>query len=182
MSLYLFTRSEQELFQRETSSACVYGEYGCGHSTIFVANNTDAEIVSVDTDAGWVEAVRTSCEREGMKLIHVDLGPVGCWGRPRGYRAEERFPEYTDALWDDSPDLVLIDGRFRVACFFTSLLKAAPGTRILFHDFHRPHYHVVKEVISIEEQADSMALFVVPEQFDRERATELLGHFRRNMD
>jgi hypothetical protein len=37
------------------------------------------------------------------------------------------------------PDLVLIDGRFRLACFLHPLLAAAPGTPILFDDYtNRP--------------------------------------------
>jgi len=67
------------------------------------------------------------------------------------------------------PDLVLIDGRFRVACFLHSLLAAEPGTPILFDDYsNRPHYHLVEESYPIEQTEGRQALFRVPAELDRE--------------
>jgi len=67
------------------------------------------------------------------------------------------------------PDLVLIDGRFRLACFFHSLLAAAPGTPILFDDYtNRPHYQLVEEFCPISETEGRQALFRVPAELDRE--------------
>ena len=67
------------------------------------------------------------------------------------------------------PDLVLIDGRFRVACFLHSLLAADAGTPLLFDDYtNRPHYHLVEEFCPIAQSEGRQALFRVPEELDRE--------------
>ena len=44
--------------------------------------------------------------------------------------------------------MVLIDGRFRVACFLFSLLNAKKDSIIIFDDYmNRSEYHVVEEVL-----------------------------------
>jgi len=81
-----------------------------------------------------------------------------------------RFCSYVASPWRHQvkPDLVLIDGRFRVACFLHSLLNAEPGTRIIFDDYNnRPHYHLVEEFCPTEEREGRQALFLVPDQLDR---------------
>jgi len=67
------------------------------------------------------------------------------------------------------PDLVVIDGRFRVACFLHSLLAAEAGTPILFDDYtNHPRYHLVEEFCPIEQSEGRQALFSVPAELDRE--------------
>jgi hypothetical protein len=56
------------------------------------------------------------------------------------------------------PDLVLVDGRFRVACVFQALLTV-PTARILVHDFwQRPAYHIVLQYTTVLDRADTMVL------------------------
>lgn len=67
------------------------------------------------------------------------------------------------------PDLVLIDGRFRLACFLHSQLAAETGTPILFDDYtNRPQYHLVEEFCPIEQSEGRQVLFSVPAELDRE--------------
>ena len=88
------------------------------------------------------------------------------------YHYLNRFRDYVHSPWRHGslkPDLVLIDGRFRVACFLHSLLAAAPATPILFDDYtNRPHYHLVEEFCPIAETEGRQALFRVPAELDRE--------------
>lgn len=76
-----------------------------------------------------------------------------------------------------SPDLVLIDGRFRVACLLTALLKAKAGTVILFDDYlnRRELYGRVEDLLLMRKQIGRMAEFVVPDVLDR----GLCGTIRR---
>jgi hypothetical protein len=61
----------------------------------------------------------------------------------------------------------MIDGRFRVACFLTSLIYAQPQTVILFDDYEdRPVYHVVEKHLKPVLMAGRMAKFIVPDGVD----------------
>ena len=78
---------------------------------------------------------------------------------------KNNFISYAKAPWSQAilPDTVLIDGRFRVLCFFVSLKYATEGTKILFDDYiNRPHYHIVEEYIKPAQLCGRQSLFIVP--------------------
>lgn len=162
-----------ELFQRVAAGATVYLEYGMGLSTQWVLSNTSAIVHAVDTSREWVENTISAAPhstRSRLNARWVDLGPVKMWGYPVSYRHHRRFHEYVQSLWDShvSPDLVLVDGRFRVCCFLHSMLTAKPGTKIFFDDYvHRPQYHVVEEFARPVEVCGRQSMFVVPPDLDR---------------
>lgn len=169
-----------------------YGEYGMGQSTLAAAGTAASaaarQIQAVDTSAQWLAHVAGQLTDEAaarVRLVHVDLGPVGSWGFPKSYAHRDRFSAYFDAPWQGAfdPDLVLIDGRFRVACFLTSLLRAKPGTLILFDDYtERAYYHIVETFLTPEQRTTRQALFRVPEAVDRDGVSGLLERFVYVMD
>jgi len=179
-------RGDDELFREALATCTVFGEYGCGASTIWCARNTAAQILSVDTSSEWIETVGNATGRPPqLQLVHVDLGRLGDWGRPRDYSRRDRFADYITAPWrfDVKPDVVLVDGRFRVACFLTSLVEADPGTTILFDDYtNRPHFHLVEDYVPVVGQAGTQVKFVVPEKLDRTKIREEIEHFLYVMD
>jgi len=179
---------DDEAFKRIASRSRVYGEYGSGTSTIWMLENTSALVLSVDSSEEWTSTVRARSGHSDRLLAHwVDLGPIGRWGRPLGYSHRDRFSEYADWIWrqDERPDLVLVDGRFRVACFLTALYEADPGTYIVFDDYtSRPHYHVVEEFVSPEIRSGRQAIFTVPKlgAAKREAVANLRDAFRLVLD
>jgi hypothetical protein len=160
--------------------ARVYGEYGVGASTSWMAERTSARIIGVDSSSEWIEKVRASVPPERVDLRHVDVGPLGAWGRPKDFSRRHAFRDYVGGLWnrDQRPDLVLIDGRFRVACFLKSCLEAAPGTHIVVDDYtKRPEYRVMAEFVPPKDVNERQALFVVPTAIDRSSFSEELERF-----
>lgn len=175
-----------QMFKRRLAECKVFGEYGCGASTLWVARHTGAHIISTDTSAFWLQTVQAQLPSpELCDLIHMDVGELGEWGRPLSYAHRAAFEAYQRAPWSRRlrPDTVLVDGRFRVACFLQSLLLSAPGTTIFFDDYvPRPHYHLVEEILPVIELEGNQARFVVPETFDRDLAEKELRMFRYVME
>lgn len=151
---------EEEIatLQRHLDGCEIYLEYGCGGSTLFAGGLGVPSIYSVESDPQWMARIQTGFKRRfGAKsgkllTIYADLGPTGEWGYPNDSSHASKWPDYALAPWrllaqhQQSPGVVLIDGRFRVACFLTTLISAAPGTVILFDDYlNRPQYHVVEQ-------------------------------------
>ena len=161
-----------------------YLEYGTGGSTMLASRMGVPHIVGVESDRTWLEAVRRQVNRSGaggaLELMYVDIGPTGEWGFPVSDIGWRQYAEYPTAPWlnkgtRDKVNLILIDGRFRVACFLASLLFARPGTRILFDDyFDRPYYAGVEAFVQPVARHDRIAEFVVPAQIEREKATAVL--------
>lgn len=180
---------DDALFKNEVREVNVYGEYGCGKSTKWVLSNTSANVIAVETSSKWVSAVKRVNESSHHKLTihHADLGEVGKWGRPLGYGRLNSFPEYTDFLWKQKelPELVLIDGRFRVCCFLTSLKFAEEGTKILFDDYsNRPQYHFVEKYVSPSKECGRQTMFIVPSKagIDMVELEKDILSFRNVMD
>ena len=176
------------LFKSLAAKCRTYAEYGCGASTVWILRNTSARVHCVDSSRDWIDHVRAQSDAgDRLHAQWADLGPVGKGGRPVSYARRAGFSAYTDWFWqqDIAPDLVLIDGRFRVCCFLTALKHSAAGTKILFDDYtNRAHYHVVEEFIAPQSTCGRQALFVRPETtlLDSDRLDPAIGQFRMVMD
>lgn len=179
---------DDQAFIALARQAKVYGEYGCGASTRWVATQTEAKIYAVDTAEMWVESVRAEVgRRDSLSLHWVNLGPLADWGRPVGFAKSSNFKEYTDWMWGQTqkPDLVLVDGRFRVCCFATSLRHAAEGTTIVFDDYtNRPHYHIVESLLPSSSTCGRQAIFKVPSRTEIaiDAVDDMINNFRFVMD
>lgn len=155
-------------------SSQTYLEYGSGGSTIMAARFPIKSIISVESDAAWLKAVEekfeiTSSNKKILFPLHINIGPTKSLGYPIDNSNWKEYWRYPIAPWDHcknlamEPDLVLIDGRFRLACFLASLLNAPAGCQILFDDYSdRPHYHLAENFLTPITQIDRMTIFVVP--------------------
>ena len=160
---------DDSLFKDVLKTSKIFGEYGCGSSTEWVLKNTNANILSVDSSRDWVDKISSgnAAYNKRIKLKHIDLGKVENWGRPVGYEKSYNLINYFTWIWtqDILPDTVLIDGRFRVCCFLTSIKYANENTKIIFDDYNnRPYYHVVEKFIKKEQTCGRQALFVVEDK------------------
>ena len=148
--------AEAEYLTAAYAEAQVILEYGSGGSTQIAARMPGKYIMSVESDLSWARALRQSLRAQDVVarsvVHHADIGETGPWGRPLDDRNWQSYPAYSNAPWDQAwfrhPDLVLIDGRFRTACFAAVLMRAERPLRILFDDYTlRPHYHKVEQVL-----------------------------------
>lgn len=179
-----YRQEEWSLFLEALEPAKSYLEFGSGLSTEFASTISGLRVRTVDTSADWALRVQERV-RADVEVIHVDLGPVGPWGRPVSYERRNFFGRYFEAGFDGGfdPDVVLIDGRFRVACFLSALLLSGPGTKIIFDDYsERPHYRVVEEVLQPKKTNSRQALFVRPELIDVMQVEALRNDFRNVLE
>jgi hypothetical protein len=145
-------------FLKMLARADRYLEYGTGASTLWAAR-FGVDLVGVDSDRNWLDALRrkildAGCAQPNQVLRFSDIGQTGKWGKPVGDVDDARlelFRHYSDppeACGDALPDLVLVDGRFRVACTLKAL-KMLSGHRdwtILVDDYtDRSEYHVLDD-------------------------------------
>ncbi|MDD3443900.1 MAG: hypothetical protein PHS60_00700 [Zavarzinia sp.] len=145
-------------------------EYGSGGSTVIAAKLVGKTIFTVESDAAWLcrlsEFLATVKPAPPGKVYphFVPIGTVGKWGRPVGEEKWRQWHTYATSIWQCSyfaqPDTVLIDGRFRVACFVTCAASTKARIRILFDDYmDRPHYHIVETIVKPVETVGRMAVF-----------------------
>jgi len=156
------------LFKELINNIEIYFEYGYAKSTEYFYKYTSASIFAVDTSHDWVNkmnALKAEGNPERLNLNWVDVGNVADWGNPTSFEKRQNFKKYAELFWllsQNSPNLVLIDGRFRVCCFLTSVKFAPVGTKIIFDDYtNRPFYHVVQEFCPKLDTCGRQALFEV---------------------
>ena len=169
------------LFKKMILEVDIYGEYGVGDSTLWVFNNTQAKILAVDTSKKWISKIKSKLNLSDRVIIEwINVGTLGNWGRPISYEKRNFFHDYLKSIWmhKEKPQLILIDGRFRVACFLFSLINGNPGTKIIFDDYiNRSRYHLVEEFIKPIETFGRQALFVIPDNLDVENIKKTIDQF-----
>lgn len=145
-----------------------YLEFGTGGST-YLAAKFDKEFVAVDSDRFFLRSVQKKIRDDGyakpvgQTFRYADIGLTAHWGRPIGPGMDspkrlEKFRRYSDippeSLAGGTPDFVLVDGRFRVACVLKALrlLRQESGWTIAMDDYgDRPNFHVVSEFAEIDQ-------------------------------
>ncbi|HEY9021133.1 MAG TPA: hypothetical protein VIN17_10795 [Paracoccaceae bacterium] len=103
---------------------------------------------------------------ENIHHFVVNIGTTKEWGYPIDEGRRDSWPDYSLAIWDcrdlPHPSVVLIAGRFRVACFLATMMNIRRPTTVLFDDYtDRPHYHVVEEFFVPVQTVGRMAVFEV---------------------
>lgn len=171
------TRGELQLLHTYLHKSVSYLEFGAGESTVYAAAlDSLKNIDCVESSPVFVEekvlphpVVQQSLASGKLHFHFIDLGETGDWGHPVNEEKKHLWPEYSTAVFREKRkyDLVLIDGRFRVACTLQSLLQTDPGCLIVMHDFwNREPYHVVLRYLDVVDQADTMAVFTQKPNLD----------------
>jgi len=72
--------------------------------------------------------------------------------------------------------VVFVDGRFRVACTLTALLRF-PKATVLVHDWDQTGYHVLLAHATIVKAAGVLVVLARRQDFDASAAGELLRRY-----
>ena len=162
-----FTPAVGETVEAAYRTAETVLEYGSGGSTVLAAS-LGKRVFAVESDGDWAKATGAWIAEHHpealARVVHCDIGPTGEWGKPFGPERMADFYRYPLEIWDDPdfrhPDVILVDGRFRVACFCAALLRVERETLLLFDDYAgRPDYHQVERLVRPARQVDRMAVF-----------------------
>lgn len=159
---------EVELFKRYLDNSKIYLEFGCGGSTRLAAESKAGQIYSIDTHPDWIAkcknhpSIRERRQKKEIVIHYLDIGPLGNWGRPKTRKMQIVWAGYSIGPWlgiKGVPDLVFVDGRWRIACALQALLRCEDSAFILVHDWTiRPQYAALLEHANVVEQAHSMVV------------------------
>jgi hypothetical protein len=163
------TESERDLFEKYLRKARYYLEYGCGGSTEAAVRLKVGRIISIESDKAWVKQLSQKPEIEAaieagkLKLMHVDIGPVGAWGTPTDKATIGRWPKYFLTPFEKFSydfDTVLIDGRFRIGCALACHAFLKDDAVMMMHDYQtRDGYSEVEKFFEIVEYNHNLFVF-----------------------
>jgi len=116
-------------------------EYGSGASTVWLARRC-RRVVSAEHDAPFLRAVAPAIARDNVELRLAEpehsAAPRTPSGR-KGYSGCD-FSSYVDTIGTGRYDLIVVDGRARVACLQRALAQLAQGGMIVFDNSERARY------------------------------------------
>lgn len=180
-----FDEASTAWFSCRLKSTRKYLEFGSGGSTVLAAR-FGIPFVTVDSDRFFLASLKKKIERDGLRrpnqaFIHAHIGVTEYWGRPLcPWRASalrlSQFRRYSDPprqCLDDGtlPDLILIDGRFRVACALKVLRVLGRTTKwvMMVDDYvGRPEYHVIAQYAELDRLLGRAALFTASKDWEGE--------------
>jgi hypothetical protein len=145
-----------------------YLEFGSGGSTT-IADDLGVPGVSIESDRFYARTVASALKGTSVSVVPVDIGFTVEWGwplfkQPTSSRLS-RWRRYLEAGFDRiTPDLILIDGRFRVACALESA-RRTDGAILIIDDYAgRQKYSVVERYLGPPERVGRAAIFKTVKQ------------------
>jgi hypothetical protein len=158
-----------EFLEAKLAEAKLYIEFGSGGSTL-LADRMGVRTISVESDRYYAKAVRKRLSGPNVRVLTPNIGVTAPWGYPLfrrpTRRRQRRWRNYIEAPFaNGAPDLVLIDGRFRVACSLQAAHHAHehshPAT-LLFEDYaSRPQYRIIERYLGVPQMIGRVAVFEI---------------------
>ena len=178
--------NDKEIFYKYLDNTNVYFEYGSGGSTFQASIRKNIKtIYSVESDITWQKKLKETIKTQNINYIYneMDTKP-NTWGNPGKNATNIQKINYSNQITklskeeQDSIDLVLIDGRFRVACCLKCYDVIKDNCMIAFDDFlPRPHYNIVLEYFDIVEKTTDNRMVILKKKKNVDIPKELIEKY-----
>jgi predicted O-methyltransferase YrrM len=128
-------------------------EFGMGSSTIYYSNICN-ELISVEHDKNWFDSISEAISLRGnekkCKLILSQSALIAENSDHLVLSYENICDEYADEYFD----LIIIDGRDRVKCFFKAEPKLKSGGMLVLDNSERSEYSMIFDAYRNKEKFD----------------------------
>jgi hypothetical protein len=134
-------------------------EFGSGGSTLFFASCAE-KVVSIESDKKYSEIVNNEIIKRNLQakamVLYSNIGPTKSFGQPIEFLKplyKFKYKNYIESYFRSDrevlePQVVFIDGRFRVWCAIECCKRIKHNFTIILDDyFSRPEYHILEKLI-----------------------------------
>ncbi len=182
---------EAEALRTAYAAADTILEYGSGGSTVLAAEMEGKHVTSVESDRSWARMMKDwfranpPAAGSSVDVVWADIGPTRDWGHPKDDREWRRFPDYPLKVWRRKgfrhPDVVLVDGRFRIGCALATAFSITRPITLLFDDYtKRSWFAKVEEFLGTPHIIGRMAAFeVAPRPVPPDRLLQIFRFMTR---
>ena len=180
------SKNDKIIFYKYLDNTNVYFEYGSGGSTYQASIRKNIKtIYSVESDITWQKKLNQTIKNPNINYIYneMDTKP-DTWGNPGKNATNIQKINYSNQITklskeeQDSIDLVLIDGRFRVACCLKCYDIIKDNCLIAFDDFlNRSGYHIVLEYFDIIEKTQDNRMVILKKKKNVNIPKELIEKY-----
>ena len=136
-----FSAAECVFFVSVVQGTELYTEWGSGSSTLLAAAYAK-NVISIEGSLAWTQKMQNETSLlKNVDLRYVSIGDTGAFSWPKNASLGYNYIHAMDHL--PLQNVVLVDGRYRVACALRARQTLAPNGVVLVHDFMRKKYHVL---------------------------------------
>ena len=155
------SENDMKMFYKYLDKSKVYFEYGSGGTTYQASIRENIiKIYSVESDKTWLDKHKENIKSNKVTFFYNEMNTLSnTWGHPGPNSTSVQHINYSNHIGNiskeeqSSIDLILIDGRFRVACCLKCFDIINPECFIAFDDFlNRKHYHIILDYYDIVEE------------------------------
>jgi len=184
-----FQSNDKNMFYKYLDKATYYLEYGSGSSTYQASlKNNLKKIISIESDIEWFNKLKTTVKnKEKIKFIYCDMKTLpNNWGYPGIDSNLSDWINYSNTINTldknllSKIDLILIDGRFRVACCLKCYNCINDNCLIVFNDFfNRKYYHIVLDYFDIIDKTNNNIMVVLKKKIGKQIPKELIEKYEK---
>lgn len=163
--------NDKQMFYRYLDNSKNYFEFGSGGSTYQAAIRPNIEnVYSVESDKLWHLTIKKKLgDYSKIRFLYNEMKTLPkTLGYPGPNSTSNQWINYSDKIiklnknLSKNIDLVLIDGRFRVACCLKCFNVINDNCVIAFDDFlNRPGYHIVLKFYDIIEKTSNKRMVML---------------------
>lgn len=154
----IMTSNELKVFCYFMKPGNTYFEFGSGGSTN-IASFYKIKTYSVESDIKWHKKLKENNIKANYITIDLKSKSLGFPGNQTNIDDWKKYIQAYNTQYN--ADIILIDGRFRVACGLDIFSKIRKDTLVLVHDYtNREKYHILEKYYFKLKTWDSLALFI----------------------
>ncbi|AYV76712.1 MAG: hypothetical protein Terrestrivirus12_15 [Terrestrivirus sp.] len=187
-----FASNDEKMFYKYLDKAENYFEYGSGGSTYQASIRKNVKsIYSVESDLEWHNKLKDLIEdKERISFIYCDMKTQpNTLGNPGKSSTLEDWINYSNGMRNlnkldtnltQKIDLILIDGRFRVACCLKCFDIINDDCYIIYDDFlNRPDYHVVLNYYDVIEKTRDERMVILKKKQCQGPSSDLIEKYEK---
>jgi len=181
-----WTQQAKDYLIDQLTQAEVVLQYGCASSEIVCNESHVKTVLAVDANKAVCDEIYTLIDvKEKLHLMYADIGSLDESGKQpisvehfKLYHQYMIFPWALADKYASMPDLVIIDGHFKVASFFYSLICAPENTKIIFNNFFdHPDHELIRNYSPLESRHGNAAVFLVRKNYIVSELTAMIAKY-----
>ena len=134
-----------------------YFEWGSGFTTK-VSNNIVQTGISIEGSRDWFDQMKATYKENRTKITYVNIGETKQFSWPLNTTLGHEYIKSIKTY--DVQDVILVDGRWRVACAANAYSRLHENSILMVHDFNRPQYHVLLNIYQKIREIDTLVILM----------------------
>jgi hypothetical protein len=188
----IFKNNDIKLFNKYINTSKYYLEFGSGSSTYHASLKTNLKkIIVVENDIHWFHRVNDFMKNNKKFInLYIDIKTSpNNWGYPINDLDKTNWVSYSNIIKILNPnlleqlDLILIDGRFRIACILKLHNYINNNCIILFNNFfERTVYNIILNYYDIIENSEDNSMAVLKKKINNSPSQDIIKNYEYDLN